>query len=358
MKVFLSVASFDPGYGGPARSVSGLATALANAGIEVGVWAPDQSATATEFLGNDSAVRRLRGTAAEALREFGKTTVMHDNGIWLPHNHRLAGLARAHGIPRVVSTRGMLEPWAINHKRWKKRLAWWLYQKSDLRAACSFHATAAGEAARIKLLGLNAPIHVVPNGVNLPLSAGVQPPSSGPMTALFVGRMHPVKGLPLLVEAWAKVRPPGWNMKIVGPDEADHRAEVEALVRLHGLDGIVEFTGALDGDAKRLAYESADLFVLPSHTENFGMAIGEALAYGVPVVTTHGTPWQLLESERCGWWVPVSVEGLAHALADATTRPAAELQQMGARGRLWMQREFSWASVAAGMTRMYEAALR
>ena len=355
MKVFLSVASFQSAYGGPARSVSGLAVALAQAGIDVGVWAPDQSAADTRFLGRDSCVQRLLGSAGEALAQFGKPDVIHDNGIWLPHNHALAKLAQTRDIPRVVSTRGMLEPWALNHKRWKKRLAWWLYQGHDLRSATCHHVTSEAERKTVARFDWRRPVHVTPNGVDIPSAVESRAPRKSPRTVLFVGRIYPVKGLPLLVEAWAKVRPPGWKMQIVGPDEAGHRAAVETLVQHHGLAATFEFTGELDGDAKRQAYESADLFVLPSHTENFGMAIGEALAHGLPVITTEGTPWQALGSERCGWWTPVSVAGIAHALTEATACPPQELQTMGARGRLWMQRDFSWASVAAAMRRMYEA---
>ena len=122
MKVFLAGTSLLPDYGGPAFSVSRLATALAEAGAEVGLWASDQSAAMTPLLSAKSSVQRLTGTEADALRSFGKVDVLHDNGIWLPHNHRLAELAMKRGIPRVVSTRGMLEPWAMNHKRWKKDL--------------------------------------------------------------------------------------------------------------------------------------------------------------------------------------------------------------------------------------------
>ena len=116
MKVFIAGTSLLPSYGGPAFSVSRLATALTEAGAEVGLWAPDQSAGFTSLLAAQSSVRRLTGTEAEALDSFGEPDILHDNGIWRPHNHRLAALAESHDIPRVVSTRGMLEPWAINHK--------------------------------------------------------------------------------------------------------------------------------------------------------------------------------------------------------------------------------------------------
>src|SRR5207249_7208601 len=128
----------------------------------------DQSAATTPLFENQSSVQRLTGTESEALESFGKTDVLHDNGIWWPHNHRLAQLAMKRGIPRVVSTRGMLEPWAMNHKRLKKRVAWWLYQRSDLRRAQCHHATAEPEARNLKHLGLGVPVHMIPNGVDLP----------------------------------------------------------------------------------------------------------------------------------------------------------------------------------------------
>ena len=135
VKVFLAGTSLLPTYGGPALSVSRLAMALEETGIEVGLWASDQSAASTPLLPRKSSMRRIVGTEAAALNSFGKTDILHDNGIWLPHNHRLARLAAAQGIPRVVSTRGMLEPWALNHKRWKKAIAWSLYQRRDLKRA-------------------------------------------------------------------------------------------------------------------------------------------------------------------------------------------------------------------------------
>ena len=355
MKVFLSVASFHPSYGGPARSVSRLANALAASGVELGLWAPDQSAADTSFLADDARIVRLKGSADEALEQFGKADLIHDNGIWLPHNHRLARLAWKMGIPRVVSTRGMLEPWALCHKRWKKRLAWTLYQKRDLCAAAALHATAASEAQQIRGLALGCPVHILANGVDLPTISGAGPSGDEGLTALFLGRIHPVKGLPMLVEAWDKVRPVGWRMRVVGPDEGGHLAAVRERVRRLGLADEWTFDGPLEGDAKREAFQSASLFVLPTHSENFGMAIAESLAHGVPVITTHGAPWSMLETRGCGWWVPANVEGIAAALVQATRLGPQELRTMGQRGRLQMRQDFSWTSIADGILRMYES---
>ena len=154
MKVFLAVTSLLPDYGGPAFSVSRLAIALAEAGSAVGLWAPDQSAATTSLLPVASSVQRLAGTETEAMGSFGIADVIHDNGVWLPHNHRLAELAQRRAIPRLVSTRGMLEPWALNHKWWKKRFAWWLYQRRDLKRACYHHTTAESKSKTCSVSGL------------------------------------------------------------------------------------------------------------------------------------------------------------------------------------------------------------
>src|SRR6516225_8361136 len=110
------ICSLAGSYGGPAVSVSRLALSLSDLGHEVGLWAADQSASQTPLLPPGAAVRRLMGPAAQALNSFGRPDVIHDNGIWLSHNHRLAALAARRAIPRIVSTRGMLEPWAMAHK--------------------------------------------------------------------------------------------------------------------------------------------------------------------------------------------------------------------------------------------------
>lgn len=361
MKVFLAGTSLISTYGGPAYSVSQLAVALARAGVQVGVWAPDQSAPTTPLIPDSAGIVRLTGTETEALTAFGAADVLHDNGLWRPHNHRLAELAAARGIPRLVSTRGMLEPWALNHKRWKKRFAWWLYQRQDLKRAASHHVTAFAEARNVEARKLGVPVCVIPNGVDVPCidvrAQGNGTESTG-KTALFVGRIYPVKGLPMLVEAWRRVAPAAWRLNIVGPDEAGHRAAVEQAVVTAGLGGVVSFAGLLEGDAKARAFAEADLFVLPTHSESFGMAIAEALAHGLPVLTTTGAPWPTLAEQGCGWWVPPSVDGIENALRDATSLPRARLREMGAIGREFVRTGFGWDRIADRFVATYQDLVR
>jgi glycosyltransferase involved in cell wall biosynthesis len=362
LKVFLAATSLAPAYGGPAYSVSRLALALASAGAQVGLWSADDSVNDTPLLARDAPLTRLSGPAAETLRIFAPH-IIHDNGLWLGHNHRLARAARILGLPRLVSTRGMLEPWARRHKKWKKDIAWLAYQRRDVLTADGLHATAPEEAENLARLGLGVPVHVIPNGVDIPAAVSASPMPKM-RTALFMGRLYPVKGLPLLIEAWSRVCPKDWRLVLAGPDEAGHRSELEALIARHGLEQVISFAGPLQGEAKAAALFGADLFILPSHSESFGMAIAEALAHGLPVLTTVAAPWPALTQPApgqnwlgpaMGWRTAISVDGLAEGLAEATARDVSTLRAMGVRGRAYVTAEFGWDRVARQFLATYAA---
>ena len=357
MKVLLAVKSLLPGYGGPAFSVSRLALALADTGVTVGLWARDGSAPKTPLGPAHSSVSLLSGSIGEALDRFGRPDILHDNGLWLAHNHRIAELGTARNIARVVSTRGMLEPWAMRHKRLKKQLAWWLYQRRDLCRASYHHATAEAEAKTLRQFRLGVPIGVIPNGIDVANAGFPRDGQAGLRTALFLGRIHPVKGLSHLIEAWARLRPRGWHLQIAGPDEVGYRAELERQVSAAALSQAVEFLGPLDGEAKERAFHNTDLFVLPSFSESFGMAIGEALAHGVPVLTTSGAPWPLLAQRGCGWSVAPTVDGITEGLRLATSMDSSALTAMGESGRKFVQQEFAWPNIARQFISTYETLL-
>jgi glycosyltransferase involved in cell wall biosynthesis len=158
----------------------------------------------------------------------------------------------------------------------------------------------------------------------------------------------------MLVEAWAKVRPQGWQMRVVGPDASGHRQWVESQVKRYDLQKSWTFQDAVYGDDKANAFLSSDLFILPTYSENFGIAVAEALAYRLPVLTTTGAPWQGLIDHRCGWWVAPSVEGITQALAQATSTNSQELNAMGLRGRAWARDEFAWPTIAQRLKEAYE----
>jgi glycosyltransferase involved in cell wall biosynthesis len=251
----------------------------------------------------------------------------------------------------------MVTDWSLSHQAWKKRTAWHLYQKHVFRQASLFHATAPAEVENLRALGLSQPVAVVPNGVDLPETIP-DDPAPDEKRALFLSRIHPKKGLPMLLDAWAEVQPDGWTLELVGPSENDHRAELEAQAAELGLDGTVVFSGPVDDADKWHKYAAADLFVLPTHSENFGIVVAEALAAEVPVLTTTGAPWQELKTHDCGWWVEPAPDAIRDALATATGQKRDNLVAMGRRGRALVESTYTWQAVGRKMRQAYEWLLR
>ena len=293
--------------------------------------------------------RGLKALAREA-------AVVHNHNLWGFPPIYAANAARSLQKPLIVSPRGTLTPSALSHSRLKKKIMWLLGQRASTLAAACFHATGEEEYAAIRAFGLTAPVAIIPNGIDLPAlgAARTTPPVGGQRTALYLGRIHPIKGLANLLTAWSRLaaQHPDWDLRLVGPDEDNHLAALQAQVAAAAIPR-VSFAGPAYGPAKQAAYDAASLFILPSFSENFGMSAAEALATGVPVITTTGTPWRGLVDHGAGWWVAPDADGLTGALAQALPLPASALAGMGARGQDWMARDFSWEGIAAAMSAVY-----
>lgn len=366
MKALHIVPGLDPDSGGPRRSIIGICRALAQAGVDTTLFThspryPMPNPSGVTYLAGQGVQLRLLHPDLVRVMDSVRPDILHLHGLWMPSSHVAFRLARARGLPVMLSVHGGLTPWALRQKRLKKRLAMLLYQRRDLATAAAFHATAESEAETIRAQRLTQPVWIIPNGVELP---GALPPRAtagrGGRTALFLSRLHPGKGLLDLVQAWARARPPGWRMHIVGPDICGHKAAVQAEIARLGLNGDFEFVGEVDDQQKWQEYVNADLFVHPSHSENFGISIAEALAAGLPVIATKGAPWSDLlgssdaRSSRCGWWTEIGVDPLAHALQDATRLDDGELRRMGANGRLLIAAKYAWDSIGRRMKDAYE----
>jgi glycosyltransferase involved in cell wall biosynthesis len=378
------IAGLDPAYGGPSYSVPRLCEALAAAGAEPVLLsvAPAQRITGRDPPGDasltDTAIkgyadrrfaqdltrvpglRALRCSAAfsAALKETAAIAdIVHDHGLWLLPNLQAGWAAAASGKAFVVSPRGMLSLAALTFSAAKKRVFWKLLQGPVISRAVCLHATSGQEYAELRAFGLRHPIAVIPNGIELPAEtpAPAAPRgAAGERTVLSLGRMHPKKGLETLLRAWAAIEQehPGWRLSLIGPGEDRYIGALRAMAR--GLDlRRVSFGPAVYGAAKWDAYRAADLFVLSSLNENFGLTAAEALASGIPVIATTGTPWSRLQAEGSGWWVEPAPEALAASLATAMAMPRPALQEMGMKGRAWMAREFSWHGAACDMVAVY-----
>lgn len=291
--------------------------------------------------------------------------VVHIHGLWRPMFHRVSDFANRQGIPVVWSPHGMLQVWALKNKWWKKFAALALYQWRDLRSAALLHATASSEVDDIRRLGLKNDVVTVPLGVNVSERGNGRQSSdrrSNQRTLLFVSRVQRKKGLPNLLDAWAKMSDDirtGWKIRIVGPDEDGHTAELKTQVRKLGLEDDVAFVGPKYGQELDLEYDTADLFVLPTHSENFGSVVIEALAHEVPVICTKAAPWEELVTNNCGWWVEDDVDALASALMEACgASDGRTLLEMGRNGRKLVEEKYTWSAVAKSMIESYESLRR
>jgi glycosyltransferase involved in cell wall biosynthesis len=293
-------------------------------------------------------------------RGLRKTTtdLLHNHGVWMMPNIYAGIAAREAQLPLVFAPRGMFSEWAMASSWGRKSIAWWcLGQRRAVAAATCFHATSESEAQDIRRLGLTQPIAVVPNGIDIPEIEDDEraKDSDGRLRLLFLSRIHPKKGLFTLLRAWQQLehRYPEWDLILAGPDDGGHLKEVQAMVKELALRRVA-FPGPVYGNAKQTLYRNANLFILPTHSENFGVAVAEALSYSLPVITTTGAPWGELEDRQCGWWIKLSEANLASVLQDAMALPENNRRGMGRRGRLWMQEKFCWPQIAKSMKGLYE----
>ena len=413
MKVLHVITSLSRSSGGPSRSVQGLVAGLNAAGVEA--WL--MTLVKGEGPWVDGVSHFINGESFESVLDRVKPDIVHLHCIWSLALHRCAVICRRKGIPYVIAPRGMLEPWSLKQKWLKKRIARFLYQDRDLKCAAALHATAESEAEQFRRLGFKNPVIVSPNGVNVPkavasdqwlVASGDEAvaDTTRKRRVLFVSRMHPKKGVMELVEAWKLVVSgqwlgaragvplpvadgggtpslPGWATASVvsgqgggangwvcelvytvsGELEREYELKVKARVKELGLEDRVVFTGALNDDEKWAAYTRADVFVLPTYSENFGIVVAEALWAGAPVITTKGTPWGELETAKCGKWIDLPSEGsnpsawptLVAALREMMSLSDDERRQMGANGRRLVEEKYTWDAVVKKMIVGYES---
>lgn len=371
MRILLTLGSWNPTHGGPFFSVGNLAKALSLAGHDVHLLAGDYSHMPAEKAAEGVRLHLLKGKLIPGIRQTRfsnvrarldeiisevRPDIIHDNGLWLTLNHEVALAAVRHSVPRVLSPRGTLDPWAMQYRNWKKRIALALYQRRDLESVNCFHAASPLEANNIKAFGLTQSVAVIPNGVDIPKKTAYFS-ESGVRIALFMGRIHPIKNLPTLLRAWACVKPSGWRLRLVGSNEVGHKEELEQLARVLGIEDTLEILDPVYKEEKESIIRDAQLLILVSKSENFGLTVVEALAFGVPAITSTETPWRVLNEEKCGWCVPGNVEELTKAIDTATSLCAEALMGMGQCGRKYVEKRFDWGVISGNFIEIYRAIL-
>lgn len=313
--------------------------------------------------------------------------IVHTSGLWQNMSRIALSWHRKTGRPHIISPRGMLDPWALNNSRWKKRIAAVFFEDRHLSEAACIHALCQSELESIRAYGLRNPVAIIPNGVALPEKKLLKAETlkAENKTLLFLGRLHPKKGLIPAIEAWAAARHSEWQLVIAGWDQGGHEAELRRLCKELRLTvgsrrspeepaatpqaADVVFHGPAFGAEKDSLLRSADAFILPSLSEGLPMSVLEAWAYGLPVLMT--PECNLPEGFAHGAAIQIASPGNAEKLKEnppmTTTRPAiedglraifemsdADRSAMGARGRRLVEERFTWPRVATQMKEVYD----
>ena len=376
MKVLTFLTNIDQAKGGPSRSVPLFVRGLAELGVDI---------TLMVIKSDDMNLHALDGTSVKVhllsptykkndLKNFVEKEhfdIIHGQCIWEPLFHQMRVVADKFKTPYILSPRGTMEPWSLQQKRWKKQIARWLYQDRDLKRCACIYTTAQMEADHLRDLGFNNPICIIPNGIETegyPCRADM---SIVKKQILFLSRVHPKKGIEVLIDAFARLYEEfqDWSIVIVGNGENEYRQSLKSRVKELGLEECISILDPVFGNAKIQLYQESSIFCLPSYSENFGMVIAEALSCGVPAITTNGTPWQLLNGEvrtmgarldclgdnkRTGWCIDLSVDTLEKTLREAMMMPSNELYEMGQRGSVLVNSNFNYRSVAKMNKVLYE----
>jgi len=257
----------------------------------------------------------------------------------------------------VTSPRGSLAKWCLDKGRLKKKVFGALVQYPALKRTAMFHATSKKEYNEIRAAGYRQPIAIVPIGMDV--QTDISKSHEGLRRITFFGRLHAVKAVDRLLEAWRMVNMDSaithardWELVIAGPDcgVKDALESTVAELRIPR----VKFVGELTGTAKYRFLAESDLYVLPSHSENFGITVAEALSCGTPSIVSTGTPWQGVVDHNAGWWIPNTPSSIAKVLGEAIMMPEDALRAKGRNGMEWISNDFGWDGVGKQMCEAYQ----
>ena len=375
MKVLHVVPSFHPAYsyGGPILSTFELCRNLCELGCEVRVLTTDTNGL-DQVLDVDTNVevelpegfrvrycpRRQRHSVSPTLMRLLPAymrwaDVVHLTGVYNFPTFPTILLARLLNKPLIWSPRGALQRWKGSSRTGIKGVWDFLWYHVADRAELMMHVTSERENRETLSRFPKLRIAMIPNGVDVPAVLNRRQ-RNGELRLLFIGRLDPIKGIEALLKACSLVdSAPPWRLAIAGWGAPEYVSQLKEQIQALGVSERVEMLGAVLSEGKKELFECSDVALVPSYTENFAIVVAEALAHGVPVIASKGTPWSRLEEMQCGLWVDNDPESLAVAIRSISTM---RLQNMGLRGREWMQNEFSWPSVTKQMLDLYQRCAR
>jgi glycosyltransferase involved in cell wall biosynthesis len=379
MKIYHLVENLDDTYGGPAKSVPHLVKGLEDFKVNNTLLSVKyHNNESNEVIEKNNLEWRSfsynfikKSRYSKALKHYlinhikKDQTLLHTHNLWNFISYIASKLSVKYKVPYVIAIRGALYPWSLSQSSLQKKIAWRLFQKQALQKATCIHVTDVAELNAVRELGITSPIALVPNGVNLDEFKSMKSKvdakqelglDSSKKNILFLSRIHPKKGIEFLITAWGKLveKNPEWNLLIVGPnDDETYYQNLLKRIKKSNLEDRIIFKGMLTGEQRINSFAASDLYILPSHTENFGIAIAEAMAAKLPVITTKGTPWQEIIEYDAGWWVELSQQNIDTALSEALSCSDKELEKKGLNGFELVQK-YEWKYQAKKMKEVYD----
>ena len=376
LRVLHVISTVGPQFGGPTKAVHAMTRALADRGHHVTVATTDAADDASGRLDVPLAepvtehgvifryfARRPGGTWKVSLgltrwlsREAGGFDVMHVHGLFQFPTMAGCRIARRRKVPYLLRPLGTLDAWSLGQRAWKKRPYLMLIERSHIRHAAALHATSAAEAEHLRGLGAGR-IEVIPLGVDGSARAASRQARDGPLRILFLSRLHPKKGIPVLFEALRLVREHGTPVTatIAGAGDPGYEAQLRSSAAIAGVAGLITWAGHVEGRAKEELFAGSDLFVLPSSQENFGLAVAEALAAGLPAIVSHEVAiGRELEAAGAGRALPIDARQFANAIIDYAARPEARLASAAAAAT-FARAAYSWSACAQRLEAVYHA---
>lgn len=321
-----------------------MADAMANVGHDVSLrytWKPDMAV--------DEKVDSREFASLDELTF--KPDVVHVHGLWSMDMVRAMEWCRNNCVKYFVSPHGGLMPRVLKYGWIKKHIFYWLFLRKNLNAAAGIHCTGEGEADAVHGLGIKAKTFIVPLGCDIPK---LNPDEMKENMILFLSRIGEEKGLTYLLDAWKTIEHKGWRIVLAGPDWEGYRGTLEAKIKSEEIRDI-EFFGPANAEQKDMLYRKARVFVLPSPMENFSMGVLDALAYGLPVICTKGTPWKAIHDKGCGWWINSNdPAALSDALKETMSLSSEEIQNIQIKA-VQIAAEFSWRKQAQKMVDDYQS---
>ena len=382
MKILIVIPALGNVYGGPSKSVLELAESIGKLGVNVDVVSTNANGEKTVDVDLNQWITRnhyrvryfsylnfidYKLTLSMSQWLFSNVSsydLVHTNAIFSYPVLAAYWMCQLHKIPYIVTPRGMLEPWALAYKIWKKNLYFNCLEKPALQKASAIQMLASTEAERIKNLHLKPPLVIVPNGIHREDFASLPnpeifyqqfPETKNKRLIIFLGRIDPKKGLDLLAPAFAQTyqKFPDTHLIIAGPDNTGFLPTAQSYFIKAGCSHAVTFTGILTGNIKYAALAAAKIYVAPSYSEGFSMSVLEGMAAGLPCVITTGCNFPEAGEAEVASIVNIDVGSIAKAIIQLLEDDQ-QAKNMGDRARQFIWDNYTWDKIALKMVSVYE----